>query len=164
MSSIKTYLFTDRESGQVLLAKKSRVYTYEFQLPGVDISVVEGLSEPSSMALSLRSSRFAVLRKKVEALIFLRTSECTLVDQIEKSLSVDAHLNEAVKPDYEKLIQEERTFALDRVKKFFSEKQSQIEACDSEEEIACLLKEMSERVNLGVYSAMNQERKGLDGQ
>lgn len=154
MSPVKTYLFTDKETGELVFKKKSRNYNYGFDLPEVDVSVVA----ESTMSIS-KAPQFQLIKKKLEVLVFLRTMECMMIEQIEKSLSASSS-----NPRHQDLIAEEKRLALTRVQKFFAEKHSGVASCQTVEAVSHFVKDISDRVNLGVYSAMNQERKNLDSQ
>lgn len=161
MPSIKTFLYTDEKTGQVIFAKNSRHYDYTFSIPGISVSVTEiaaakGASHPLQN-LHLKGTDHLLEKKKLEALVFLRTTECMMIEKIERTLSVVLPL-----PHYGKLVAEEKKLALARVRKFFAEKHAAVIDCRTVEAVTKFLKDMSDRVNLGVYSAMNQERKNLD--
>ena len=163
MPSIKTFLYTDEKTGQVIFAKNSRHYDYTFSIPGISVSITEFAAKGcQSLAigrttLHLKGTDHLLEKKKLETLVFLRTTECMMIEKIERTLSVVLPL-----PGYDKLIADEKQLALARVRKFFAEKHGAVIACRTVEDVSQFLKDMSDRVNLGVYSAMNQERKNLD--
>jgi hypothetical protein len=160
--SIKTFVFSEEKSGEVILVKRSRSFDYDFAIPGVQTQTVSD----RVVDLPASSTKYPLLRKKIEALIFLRTSNEMMVDAAVKSLAtIDSKLFESEEAEqvYQSMKASEKELAMKRIQQFFEEKHIQIVKCRTTEEITRLMSEMSERVNLGVYSVMNQEKKGLDG-
>jgi hypothetical protein len=160
--SIKTFVFSEEKSGEVILVKRSRNFEYDFVIPGVQMQTVSD----RIVDLPVGSSKFPFLRKKIEALIFLRTTQEMMVEAVGRSLdATESKLfaSESAEQIYQSMKASEKEIAMKRIQEFFEKKHSEILTCATIAEITQLMSEMSERVNLGVYSAMNQERKKLDG-
>jgi hypothetical protein len=182
MPSAKLYIFTEAATGIVLMTKRSLRYDFLLSLPGIESHALEstaglgrveaipqtfspysGLSNKPPEAVP---ATLVLLKKKVETALFLRTACGMLSDEIRRSLSARKVKESGFRGEafrrYFNLVTEERKIVIDRVRKFLREMEARIGDATSPDAVDHIMEHFRANVNLGVYSAANQERKKID--
>ena len=180
----RVFIFTDVKTNAVLFVKESRRYDYFVDSAHIKTSIISSLTQRPACPVFISSfsaytgiasisldaadrSRCELLGEQIQAIVYLATLCAMLEDEIHKTLSFENSASLNLKPEalinYIRLVEEERVLALDKVKLFLEEQKQQILAANGLDKIRKLLHHIKQNVNLGVYSATNQERKQLDG-
>jgi hypothetical protein len=178
-AEIKTFIFTDKTSGRVLLMKKSRGADYS--IVGKDwlchevVTSME-LASPSDTPYSWNASegfrpigelndseigRHLLIKKKLQVLLLVKTNLELIWDQVRKKLSpsklVQTPISSASFLPFLKLVQKEKRFLKKKAEGFFSDFQGRIELAPTADEVEHLYQDLIFNVTLGNYSIFGED-------
>jgi hypothetical protein len=126
-----------------------------------------GFKKTAGKLSRMEQERLAVLRRKAEVTILMLTSLYIMRDEIKASFTRSVLENTPISSDHFKkywlFVAEEKKLLFARLQKFRKKFSAAVNAADSQAQVDALYEHMRFNVNLGVYSVMNRERKGLDG-
>jgi hypothetical protein len=176
---IQAWVFTDSVSHRVLHIKRTRGMDYSVSWP--EILVYRLNDEDIANAAVLQSTYgprngFGAIdeppapreyenRKKLEVLLLLRTGIELMKSDIRRTYSeaaiAGAPLGAGILQQYAEFMRAEKETVLARVVRFYERIERDIAACADGEAAKKIYQRIQHRVDLGVFSATNQERKNL---
>jgi hypothetical protein len=183
---VKLFIYTDAKTHRVLLTKKSTKFNFLVGVHGVHVHILssrlplpeikpftqtyepkKGFKKAVAKISRQEQDRLGMLRRKVEIIILVLTSLYIMRDEIKASFAKSVLENTPISSDHFKkywlFVAEEKKLLFARLHKFRKKFSAAVNAADSMAEVDALYEHMRFNVNLGVYSVMNRERKGLDG-
>ncbi len=174
------FLFTDKETETVLAMKPSRGFDFSLNLSEVNTvkistQVAIAALKPFSGTYNFRQgfreapiaadARLTLLKRKIDVLLLLKANVNLMRLEIKRSFSPKALKNIPVSNEnFRKLwlfMRKERRIALRKVADFYRGIETEIDRAEAVQEVDEIYRNLNENVNLGVYSATNQERKNL---
>ncbi len=181
-SANKLFVYVDKSTAAVLHTKESRKFDFFLESDEIATHLVISSDRESLTPYSQSYSPFEGLREirlgpedrarceiskaRIEAYIYLSTLTHMIVDQIHSSFSLEnlitVNLDVISLRTYVKLATDEKDIAVGIVQRFAEEIRKQLNRANSLEKISELIYNIQHNVNLGVYSATNQERKRID--
>lgn len=183
---VKLFIYTDAKTHRVLLTKRSTKFNFLVGVQGVHVHILSsrlevpeikplaqtyqpktGFKKVSSKLNKLEQERLGILRRKVEVVILVLTSLYIMRDEIKASFAKGVLENTPISSDsfkkYWLFAAEEKKLLFARLQKFRKKFSASVNAAETLDQVDALYEHMRFNVNLGVYSVMNRERKGLHG-
>lgn len=182
---VKLFIYTDAKTHRVLLTKRSTKFNFLVGVQGVHVHILSSrLDLPEIRSLQQtytpkngfkkagklsrqEQERLGLSRRKAEIMILVLTSLYIMREEIKASFARGVLENTPISADHFKkywlFVAEEKKLLFARLQKFRKKFSAAVNAADSLDQVDALYEHMRFNVNLGVYSVMNRERKGLDG-
>lgn len=183
---IKLFIYTDVKTDRVLLLKRSTKFSFFMNLEGIRVQVLStkldlpkvtplkdtfapksGFKKAGGKISKLEQVRLKVLQRKVEVAILIFTSLQLMREDIKTSFTNEVldktPLSEENFKRYWLFMAEEKKILFARIQRFRKKFFAQMNSAESLSQVDALYEYLKANVNLGVYSAMNRERKDIGG-
>jgi len=182
----KIFIFTDMKTGRILLVKKSVEVEFQIHIDGVrsqeiktDVELpaikplvqsynpAKGFQTEKQKLSQIENQRLSLLRRKVEVTILMITSVHLVKKDIRVSFSEKELAQFPVnRKNFRKFwlfMAQEKRLLFSRVHKFMKDYYHKMNSIHSISGVNEYYDYLRLNLNLGVYSAMNRERKGIGG-
>ncbi len=183
---VKLFIYTDAKTHRVLLTKRSTRFNFLVTVQGVHVHILSsrlelpeikpmaqtytpkvGLKKAGSKLGKPAQERLGILRRKVEIVILVLTSLYIMRDEMKATFAKRVLENTPISSDnfkkYWLFSAEEKNLLSVRLQKFEKKFTMAVNAAETLDQVDALYEHLHFNVNLGVYSVMNRERKGLHG-
>jgi hypothetical protein len=181
---VKLFIFTDEKSRTVLAAKRSFEFDYFLRLRGVrvealimtgDVSSPRPLVQVYSPESGFKKlakkpgkqelERLNVLKRKIEVTLLMVTNIQLVKKDIEANFSpryIEAFpISRRHFRKFWIFMQKEKKLLFSRVQKFMKDYYDNVNSIETVAQVDEYYDQLRLNLNLGVYSAMNRERKGI---
>ena len=162
VSEIKVFVYTLKETGQVIYVKRTRDMDFRVSWPELNVQV---LSAEQVSGREFKVDGDPEMRAKLMIFLLLRSNLEYMKAEVRKTYSQEsiaaAPIAGEVAGLFARMMRAEREIVLARIERFDQDFASKIGACVTGAQARAVYDHVQKTVDLGVFSAMNQERKNL---